>query len=25
LHAGCERPERNYSFDVRPRWPLASD
>jgi len=24
LHAGCERPERTYSFDVRPRWPLAS-
>jgi len=24
LRAGCERPEHTYSFDVRPRWPLAS-
>jgi N6-L-threonylcarbamoyladenine synthase len=22
--AGCEQPQRAYSFDVRPRWPLAS-
>ena len=24
LRAGCERPQRAYSFEVRPRWPLAT-
>jgi N6-L-threonylcarbamoyladenine synthase len=23
IAAGCDRPRRDYAFDVRPRWPLA--